>query len=83
MKHVSGKDEVNTTGWDPVCVLNLRMIYGIPMRRDPYSPSPRDNAGISLDFLMAQQTPWKRQTEGHIVSASSAYIVLENKTILS
>ena len=53
------------------------------MRHDPYSPSPRDNAGISLDFLMAQQTPWKRQTEGHVVSASSAYIVLENRTILS
>ena len=83
VKHVSGKDEVNTTPWDLVCVLNLRMIYGIPMRHDPYSPSPRDNAGISLDFLMVQQTPWKRQTEGHIVSGSSAYIVLENRKILS
>ena len=48
---------------DPLCVLSLRMIYGIPRCPILYSP-PRDNAAISSDSLMAQRGPWKRHTEG-------------------
>ena len=41
VKHASAKDEVDTTTCDPVCVLSLGMIYGIPMRPETLFTSQR------------------------------------------
>ena len=41
VKHQSREEEVDTTTCDPVCVLSLSMIYGIPMRPETLFTSQR------------------------------------------